>query len=297
MESKKKRHRSKTLAKKSPSHSHALKKVKHQGEFINSSDTDSEQLEYHDTGSTRKVSMAEGMLSSQDIIKSLIIAIQNPTVHNVITSAVSDQIKQTFTEEITNLKQQINGQSDTIVKLEQQIEELEMYGRRNGVRIHGIPESTDELTDNIVLKIAKDIGADIPKFAIGRSHRVGRPNSSYPRPIIVKFISHNFKTELLKHKRHLKSTKSSSAYPTGKIFINEDLTKLRATWAKRARILKKSEKIKDTWTRDGIIFIKGHNDKIERVESILDMENLEQSFSLKFTIPKDVLRVSQTQRN
>jgi hypothetical protein len=134
----------------------------------------------------------------------------------------------------------------------------EMYGRRNGVRLHGIPEKSAENTDEIVMKIAREIGADIPDMALSRSHRVGPKQQGKPRPIIAKFIGHNYKTRLLKNKNKLRGS-------TPPIFLKEDLTKTRANLAKRARNLKKDGKISDTWTRDGVIFVKHKNEKVERL--------------------------------
>ena len=51
------------------------------------------------------------------------------------------------------------------------------------------------------------------------------------------------------------------------IFINEDLTKTRATLAWKSRILKREKKIRDTWTRDGMIFIKNNQDEIRTLTS------------------------------
>ena len=55
-----------------------------------------------------------------------------------------------------------------------------MYGRRNGVRLYGIKENKDVNTDKIVLKVAEKIGANIPDFGLGRSHRVGKPTNAGP---------------------------------------------------------------------------------------------------------------------
>ena len=52
----------------------------------------------------------------------------------------------------------------------------------------------------------------------------------------------------------------SSATPASrKIFINEDLTRIRAHVAAKARQLKRDQRISDTWTRDGFIFVKKNN--------------------------------------
>ena len=49
-----------------------------------------------------------------------------------------------------------------------------------------------EDTDDIVLKIASDIGSDLQLHEIDRSHRVGKPGEhrTRPRDIIVKFTSY-----------------------------------------------------------------------------------------------------------
>ena len=188
------------------------------------------------------------------------------------------------------LKLQFPKKDQKIQELEERLEGLEMYGRRNGVRIHGIPEKLGENTDEIVINLAKKVGANIPDFALGRSHRVGPKDSTKKRPIIAKFISHNYKVALLKHKKNLKEQKNCED-----VYINEDLTSTRAKWAQRARNLKKQDKIQATWTRDGIIFVK-HKDidkdtpgPVDRVSSELELQQVEKKFSLVLTIPKSVL--------
>ena len=132
-----------------------------------------------------------------------------------------------------------------------------MYGRRNGIRIHGIPENEGEKTDEIVIKLAQDMGANIPSSALGRSHRVGRKNNNRPRAIIAKFVGHNHKVAYLKQKQELKKLPEDKPdVYVNDVFVNEDLTSKRAGMAKRARLMRKAKRISDTWTRDGVIFIK-----------------------------------------
>ena len=68
-------------------------------------------------------------------------------------------------------------------KLENKRDDLEMYGHRNGIRIHGIPENQEEDTDKLVINLAKEIRADIPSTALGRNHRVGRKSDNRPRAV------------------------------------------------------------------------------------------------------------------
>ena len=62
------------------------------------------------------------------------------------------------------------------------------------------------------------------------------------------------KRAIMKNARKLKGSK---------LFINEDMTKARATMAWEARNLKREGKITDTWTRDGVIFVKLGENRIK----------------------------------
>ena len=72
---------------------------------------------------------------------------------------------------------------------------------------------------------------------------------------------------------------NSDALPPGStsVFMNEDLTKQRSGWAKRARDLKKAKKCLSTWTRDGVIFLKVGESQILRANSEEDLTEHEQS--------------------
>ena len=295
-----KRGRSNSESAKSPSQSQQLKKAKQIHLQDNLSDNESIYLDAEDSdiesvlneNEEKLVSDFKMAASKSELVEALKEALKDPTVIELINGQMKT--------EITKLKTAVELRDQKISELEEKIEGLEMYGRRNGVRIFGIkePESDNETenTDRLVLELAAKIGAEIPKFALGRSHRVGPkpkpvkggtdPNTpiappANPRPIIVKFISHNFKVHLLQHKKNLKKLKGHK-----NIYINEDLTKERAEWAKRARTLKKQDKIKETWTRDGIIFVKNTDDTVDRVQNVRELEAIEKKFSLVVTIPK-----------
>ena len=106
----------------------------------------------------------------------LIRAFQNPIVVKCLVTALKEDIRENFKEQLNDLKEKEKQRDDTIQESEAKVEGLEMYGRRYCIRIHGIPDSTYEntCTDQIVLELASDIGAAVPGVALGRSHRVGR---------------------------------------------------------------------------------------------------------------------------
>ena len=146
-------------------------------------------------------------------------------------------------DQIRDLQSRVSG-------LEEKCDDLEQYSRRNIVRIRGIPERRDEDTDEMVKELAaQKLEVKVGYSDIVRSHRIGRKNDdkATPRDIIVSFTSHNTKTAIMRNGRKLKGTK---------IFINEDLTKIRGAIAWEARKLRREGKLIDTWTRDGMIYIK-----------------------------------------
>ncbi|KAE8741065.1 hypothetical protein FOCC_FOCC013403 [Frankliniella occidentalis] len=150
-----------------------------------------------------------------------------------------------------------------IESLNYKCEELEQYGRRNNVRIFGIAEQRNENTDQLVLDLAKKLKVNIQLNNIDRSHRVGKPMGSTPRPIIVKFTSYASKKAVFQAKKLLKGTRTT---------VREDLTRERLALLKEA-IRNYSEK--NVWTSDGVIMIKvGENTRPLRVRNDAELSSM-----------------------
>ncbi len=128
-----------------------------------------------------------------------------------------------------------------------EIDNLEQYG----LIFHGVKEqegaairSQIENTDAIVVSIMKEnLGLEITEADLDRSHRLGRkvPNVQSrlkPRPIIVKFLSHNIRSQVYRNKRKLKGTS---------LGISESLTKKRA---ELYSAVSKHPNVSSVWTND-----------------------------------------------
>ena len=63
------------------------------------------------------------------------------------------------------------------MKLEEALDNAEKYIRRNCLRITGIFEAENEVTDDIVINQARSIAVKLSLQDIDRSHRLGRPES------------------------------------------------------------------------------------------------------------------------
>lgn len=215
-------------------------------------------------------------------------------------SKISDMLKETFRGEIENLVQSVvngvlKGLNDKIdnleknmtelhkqnvnlvnenvaltqrvVSLEKAVDQAEQYSRRNNLRISGYAEDSNENTDDIVMKIASDIGCDLRLSEIDRSHRVGKPDASRvkQREILVKFTSYRARQKMYKMRTDLKD---KGYYG---VFLNEDLTRKRSNVLFEARKVFKADRAKGAWSSDGNILIKDYADKVHRLTSVDDL--------------------------
>ena len=159
----------------------------------------------------------------------------------------------------------------------------EQYSRRNNIRILGVKDSPNEVTDEKVCEVASSIGIKITPLDIDRSHRIGprkqlqEPGSSYanaaqkqpkssPSPIIVKLLSYKTKHLFMINRRKLKGTG---------VVVVEDLTKQNSDLLFQTS---RHSKVSASWTIDGRVFaaVKATNGKETRqlITAIADLKSL-----------------------
>lgn len=202
------------------------------------------------------------------------------TFRGEIVTMVDDVVKgvlKGLNERISTLEEQNKGLVNEnrallarVSNLEKAVDQGEQYSRRNNLRITGYRETENENTDDIVLKIAADIGSDIELSDIDRSHRVGRPgvNRTKPRDVIVKFTSYRARQILYKKRTALKDSGYAGT------FLNEDLTKLRSQVLFEARKVVKADRAKGAWSSDGNILIRDHADIVHRLTSMTELSGI-----------------------
>lgn len=216
-------------------------------------------------------------------VKKSVTANMEPILKGMIDSIVDGVVSSlknriTLVEESNEILRKENKiLIDRVSELEKARIEAEQYSRRNSLRISGIPESAleaGESTDEIVLNLCKDLGANVNINEIDRSHRSGKPGGAKPRPILVKFISYRARQKLYQVRRELKEFKGREG-----VFVNEDLTKERSHVLFNARSLVRSSKLEGAWSQDGTVLVKiaAQNHvgfKILRVYNQSDLDNL-----------------------
>ena len=231
--------------------------------------------------------VGEGEMSavSEDLQSSIKAALLSKPVIDAIVKAVSIAVTEKVSNDVyTALEFDLESKVANITKLEREMstlkreikacheanEEHELYSRRNCLRFHGIHESPEENTDDLVIEVVKEkLKIDLKREDLDRSHRIpvrGRrregDRGAPPNPIIVKFIRYNRRREIYDSRSKLKGTN---------IFIHEDLTRERSDLLFKVR---SHNNVKRTWTYDGRIFALMEDGRKVKITKDADLERL-----------------------
>ena len=207
---------------------------------------------------------ADGGAMIGDMFTNVVEAIQ-PMLVKSVTVAVSAAVSMAFKqmrrkfEAVDEMKKEAVKVNEELTRLRARVQtqyfaqdRLEQYSRKESVRIYGIPESTEgeatrEHTNEIVLKIATKIGANITSQDVSVSHRIGRRGrGSKPRPIIAKFVRRDCKSDMMRCKKKMRQMTEFQG-----VYINDDLTALRSRLVYE---LKCDAAVKKVWSIDVRIF-------------------------------------------
>ena len=168
---------------------------------------------------------------------------------------------------VTNLVQCIDTLAEENKKLRYEIDDLEMYSRKNCVRVFGVDESKTN-TDDAIMEIATEIEVPLAREQIVVSHRVGKPNQSRPRAIIARISDYQVRHQLIKNSKKLRDVSGMET-----VSVNQELTKTRAKLAYECRDLVRKKLAKSTFVWDGKIFV---IDNKEVKHKVLHLDDLMQ---------------------
>ena len=191
--------------------------------------------------------------------------------------------------EVKSLRAELADRDATIVELRSEIQrlredhdDLEQYGRRNNIRISGIPEpvlKADEVEDTTpaVVALANEVLKVDPPLQLSDievSHRLRKPRhakDNEPRPIIVRFLSKNERYRIISNRKQLKDYNLTNEHPN--VYINEDLTSMRAKLFSTVRALHKKRHFQQVWTYNGIIRVKDTQGLVKIIRNNNDIQN------------------------
>lgn len=221
--------------------------------------------------------MASSELSKQ--VKKGVQAISELRNPELVREVVSQLMTNTLFKDTLLASLGISALHQQIQSLENRLEDMEQYSRRNCLKFRGIPETEGESTDQLVVNTCNEsLGVMVTEADISRSHRVGPMNKNYPRDIIVRFLSYRTRANVYSARFSLFSAQSdqpseSTSPPKHKIYINEALTKARSAVFNKARFLKNQGHVSGAWTQDGRIVIRNSNGEKHQVTRLEELSS------------------------
>lgn len=232
----------------------------------------------------KKVTSAQMEEDVEDIRKSLSMLMEEMAKVTVQLSKLTDLVS-----EVKQLRHMLTEKDKTISELEIRIDNLEQYTRMEDVIITGLnvkPHSyasavrdgrnvaenagTEELQtlERQVLHFFAGKDIHLEESSIATCHTLPRRDKLRPA-VILRFINRKYKTDLLRQGKKLKGSE---------VYVNEHLTKRTAEIAREARILRRNNKIRATWTRNCKVYIQlnGSSPENSKVILVRDLKDLEQ---------------------
>ena len=188
-------------------------------------------------------------------------------------------------EEIQQIKYKQNSTAS-------QLDELEQYGRRENLEIHGIPCKPHENTNQLVKKVASLVNVRLEDSHISVGHRLPgggiytrrrRRRNAHNKPIehapiIVRFSNRDKRNEFYQKRKLIKPSPDSSKdcfEDNGLIRIRENLTSFRKNLYNQAKKAKVELNYKFLWTSNERILLRQISaSKVIHVLSVDDLAKL-----------------------
>jgi hypothetical protein len=178
---------------------------------------------------------------------------------------------------ILSLQSENAKMKKSVERLDDRLDMLEQYGRRNTLEIHGVPAMRDENVADLVIATCKAVGVVLGPQAIDCTHRLPMGGGQRTPGIVARFVRREDADRVLRGKKEVRRLSTRVAGFPGEeqpIFINLSLTARRRGILAQAKRLQKERGFKYVWVdRTGNVKIRPvHNGKVFtiRTENELD---------------------------
>ncbi len=141
--------------------------------------------------------------------------------------------------------------------LKNQIETMEQYSRKNNVIIQGIPQTQGEDVRKIVKTLGEKLEIKINESEVAAAHRLPVKRDTDTPPIIVKFLNHEIKPDMIAASKKKRLSSNHLGYSMySRIFCDEHLTQLNKQIFLEAKKLQREGLVKFVWTNNNIVRIR-----------------------------------------
>ncbi|XP_068082647.1 serine-protein kinase ATM [Anabrus simplex] len=129
------------------------------------------------------------------------------------------------------------------------LDDLDQYGRKNSIEIHGIPEMKTEDTLELVKVLGQALDIEVNNIMIDACHRLKRQPHQSTAGIIVKFVRRTDRENFIRRRKVKRNLNASQlGFPSnGIIYINQNLTPYREKILGQARRLKNEKNYAYLW--------------------------------------------------
>lgn len=182
--------------------------------------------------------------------------------------------------ELETAKASVSGLKEKLKRVNRKChlegEQRDQYSRRETLRVSGVTYKRGEDTTNLMCRIACSVGVTISPSDISVSHRNGRRVGDAPRPILCRFVRRETKNMILSNRKLAASITTGDEGEPVRIFIDENLTPMRAKICTKLR----KDKIPHH-TKDGKVYISTSENEYKVYDTPADWEGLDWPESVK----------------
>lgn len=95
---------------------------------------------------------------------------------------------------------------EQMAKLEDAVEDLSCYTRRNNLIVYGVPAQVEERAGDFAVKLSNLVGIRVSQLEIDMAHRLPSRNKEMPQQFIIKYVSRFTKEEVLEQAKTIRPT-------------------------------------------------------------------------------------------
>ena len=205
------------------------------------------------------------------------------------------KIKQ-MAAEVKLLTNKDENYENRLYQAEKHLDEVEQYGRRENLEIHGIPMIRNENTNHITKTVAKCLNVELDDSHISTSHRLFHNSNNFsgtshssnqqnrkniripskPPPIIVRFTNRDKRNDLFRRKMLQTNSELDAIFGSAsKITFKENLTVNRKMLYDAAVDAKRDLNYKFLWTTQGRIRLRQDSESpVITVSSLFDLRKI-----------------------
>lgn len=173
--------------------------------------------------------------------------------------------------EVEVLQSTVNEQAQSVLRLQGDLNDMEQYGRKANLEIHGLPYSPGERLECTLQELAKEL--NVPGFSLSdvvAIHRLPGKRDSAP-PVLVRFVSVPAKEPWMSARVRLRSLPGR----LHQIFFNDNLTRVNKELFWRARSRGKAQGYRFIWVKNcKILAKKCEGDPVVKVNCLADLDKI-----------------------